>query len=107
MDAETNLTPRDRKGVPLNDIPKARVLPSNSNPRSGWRGFLNGQRDDNVYNELNLNSNIKKSILRDHKGFLKRELNQFIDPLQGIIISIYYVLYFQAYVKSLFDHSGI
>ena len=77
MAAETMLTPRDLHGEVTTQVPRGRVLPYGFNPRTGWKEALHGQPDPRVDAEMNKESVLVNSLLRDHSGFKRRELNSY------------------------------
>ncbi len=105
MSAPTQLTPRDTEGRVLH-MPRSRVLPVTSNPRegeqclccvqlimrrvtdslhihTGWKESLHGTQDSTLLAELNRESIIARSLLRNHDGFINTDLNAFHDGLSS------------------------
>jgi len=89
MGAQTQLTPRNMEGDINPLVARARVLPHSVNPREGWKDSLHGLPDPRIKETMMLESVLLRSLLRDHQGFLQRELNYYsdLDPVQAALDS--------------------
>lgn len=79
MSSQTQLTPRNLAGDVNLQVARSRVLPYETNPRSGWKPALHGGADQRIGEAINKESIINKSVLRDHSGFKNKALNRYID----------------------------
>ena len=79
MSAQTQLTPRNLDGNINPFVARSRVLPYETNPRTGWKASLYGNTDQRINEVLNKESVLNKSVLRDHTGFKNKALNHYMD----------------------------
>lgn len=80
--AQTQLTPRDFMGKASVEVPRGRVLPYNTNPRTGWNGSLGGSLNPELAQELQRESVVHKSVIRHKNGFKNPGLGYYVDVVE-------------------------